>query len=118
MSMNLAAEYALIHTPIDPKAGAHRRTLAKAIGAACTIGKCTEPVAARRMCEKHYRRSQRKVAKHRGAVVADLEWILGTDQPDRVAERLGYSDADSLRGVLYRWGRSDLAVRLGMAGAA
>lgn len=116
--MSLAAEYALTRTPVDPKADAHRRELAKAIGATCGIGKCTEPVAARRMCENHYRRSQRKVAKHRGAVVGDLEWIIGTDRPDRIAQRLGYADVDSLRKVLYRWGRDDLARRLNAEDAA
>ena len=54
----------------------------------------------------------------RQATLEDLEWIIGTDNPDRIAGRLGYASADNLVRVLYRWGRPDLVARLVTAGAA
>lgn len=44
-------------------------------------------------------------------LVEDVEWLLGTDTPERIAARLGYS-IDSLVRRLQRNGRGDLADRL------
>lgn len=51
-------------------------------------------------------------AKHAAKVaelIEDLEWVAGTDHPERLAQRLGYSSAQVLSRSLYRWGRADLA---------
>lgn len=45
-------------------------------------------------------------------VIEDLEWIIGTDSPESVAERLGYRRLDTLQSSLRKWGRADLADRL------
>ena len=51
-------------------------------------------------------------AAERQSLIEDLEWIIGTDSPQHVAQRLGYANADNLWRVLCRWGRHDLAARL------
>ena len=52
--------------------------------------------------------AQRAQAR-RAAVIEDAEWIAGTDDPDRAANRLGYRNAETLVHLLNRWGRDDLA---------
>jgi hypothetical protein len=48
----------------------------------------------------------------RDETLEDVEWIIGTDAPDRIARRLGYERPESLIRSLARWGRHDLASRL------
>jgi hypothetical protein len=66
----------------------------------------------RRAGRNGLRRSLEAFADHRQALIEDLEWIIDTDSPEHVAQRLGYANADNLSRVLYRWGRNDLAARL------
>ena len=53
-----------------------------------------------------------KKAARRQAVIEDVEWVAGTDHPDNIARRLGYSGGDSLSKQLRNWGQRDLAARL------
>ena len=53
-----------------------------------------------------------KKAARRQAVIEDVEWVAGTDHPDNIARRLGYSNGDSLSKQLRNWGRHDLATRV------
>jgi len=46
-------------------------------------------------------------------VVEDLEHIIGTDNPESIAKRLGYGDPQSLMKALRRAGRHDLSQRFG-----
>jgi hypothetical protein len=79
---------------------------------------CVKQYLARRFCsnacgnEVKFEANRKAAAERRDAIIEDLEWILGTDNPDRVTRRLGYSDVENLRMVLRRWGREDLANRL------
>ena len=57
-------------------------------------------------------RSLERREQHKAATLEDLEWIIDTDHPERVAARLGYARPEYLIRCLYRWGRMDLAVRL------
>ena len=80
----------------------------------------------RRMCSTEcahaswWRQSKERVAAARMArtklrhdtVTAEVEFLLGTDSPDNIARRLGYSCADMLSKRLTEWGRTDLATRL------
>jgi AraC-like DNA-binding protein len=50
--------------------------------------------------------------KDRAEVIAQLEWIIDSDHPTRIAKRLGYERPESLIRSLARWGRHDLASRL------
>jgi hypothetical protein len=45
-------------------------------------------------------------------IIAETAWLIGTDQADRIAVRLGYCHAKSLARQLTRWGRPDLALQL------
>ena len=56
--------------------------------------------------------SNTKAARRRDQVIEDCEWLAGTDHPDNIARRLGYSDGDSLTKQLWNWGQRDLAARL------
>lgn len=42
-------------------------------------------------------------------VIAEVEWLMGTDSVERIARRLGYATPNSLARVLHREGRHDLA---------
>ena len=53
-----------------------------------------------------------KKAARRQAVIEDVEWVAGTDHPDNIARRLGYSDSNSLSKQLRNWSQRDLAARL------
>lgn len=79
-------------------------------------GGCSpSPRIRRGLCDKHYSRWQRHgdtstvlrglATRH---TVEDLEWILGTDHPERIARRLGRTPATLTR-MLERAGRHDLA---------
>ena len=48
----------------------------------------------------------------RDTLPAEVEHLLGTDRPDRIAQRLGYSNLNQLTSVLTRYGRPDLSRRL------
>ena len=43
-------------------------------------------------------------------VVEEVEFLLGTDSPESIAHRLGYSTGDNLARVLYRAERPELAL--------
>ena len=45
-------------------------------------------------------------------LIEDVEWIIGTDSPDSIARRLGYKRVRTLRDMLHRHGRPDLATQL------
>lgn len=49
--------------------------------------------------------------ERRQYVTGEVLHLLGTDWPDNIAKRLGYSDAASLNASLLKWGRRDLAAR-------
>lgn len=49
---------------------------------------------------------------HREYICQEIEFLAGTDHPENIAQRLGYSQYDNLRLVLRRWQRSDLVQRL------
>lgn len=80
----------------------------------------------RRMCSTEcahaswWRQSKERVAAARMArtnlrhdtVTSEVEFLLGTDSPDSIARRLGYSCADMVSKRLTEWGRTDLATRL------
>lgn len=67
-----------------------------------------------RVIPAHVRERQAaEAAQRRAAVIEDLEWIVGTAHPEDVAHRLGYASAKNLCRVLYKWGRGDLACKLG-----
>ena len=51
-------------------------------------------------------------ASRRDQVIEDCEWVAGTDHPDNIARRLGYSSEHSLTAQLQHWGQRDLAARL------
>lgn len=46
-------------------------------------------------------------------VVEELEHIIGTDNPESIAKRLGYEEPQSLMKALRRAGRHDLSQRFG-----
>jgi len=43
-------------------------------------------------------------------VISELDFLIGTDEPWSLAQRLGYPTTDALARMLYREGRPDLAV--------
>lgn len=47
--------------------------------------------------------------RRRAMVLEEIEFLVGTDSPERIAQRLGYDNLRHLRQLLRRWGRSDLA---------
>ena len=53
-----------------------------------------------------------RVIHSRQTVIEDVEWIIGTDSPESIAERLDYRCLDTLQSSLRKWGRADLADRL------
>ena len=56
--------------------------------------------------------SNTKAARRRDLVLEEVRWLAGTDHPDNIARRLGYSSGDSLSKQLRNWGQRDLAARL------
>ena len=48
-------------------------------------------------------------AEKRAALIEDVEFLLGKDEPWSIARRVGYSDVDALADRLRRCGRHDLA---------
>lgn len=48
-------------------------------------------------------------------VINEAEYLLGTDWPENIAHRLGYTNIDNLICALRRWGRPDLAERFNKA---
>ena len=97
----------------------HYRQLAST-GQACSVPDCDHPRHAGGMCTGHYQRAQKgapldkplRVIHSRQTVIEDVEWIIGTDSPESIAERLGYRRLDTLQSSLRKWGRADLADRL------
>ena len=51
-------------------------------------------------------------ASRRDLVLEEIRWLAGTDHPDNIARRLGYSSEHSLTAQLQHWGRHDLVARL------
>ncbi len=45
-------------------------------------------------------------------VIAEVEFLAGSDHPEAIAHRLGYGDPRNLERVLYRAGRGDLWQRI------
>ena len=79
----------------------------------CTVDGCDKPQRARQMCTTHYNRvvSGRDLGDphpQSERVIEDVEWIAGTDDPDSIATRCGFSGRKSLYDALRRWGRQDL----------
>lgn len=79
---------------------------------------------ARRYCDQECAKPARTRALTRGSkprnhaeLLEDLEWIIGTDHPDNIARRLGYSNAENLERVLHKWRRPDLAARVRVVAA-
>ena len=97
----------------------HYRQLAST-GQACSVPDCDHPRHAGGMCTGHYQRAQKgapldkplRVIHSRQTVIEDVVWIIGTDSPESIAERLGYRRLDTLQSSLRKWGRADLADRL------
>ena len=56
--------------------------------------------------------SNTKAARRRDLVLEEVRWLTGTDHPDNIARRLGYSSGVSLTKQLRNWGQRDLAARL------
>lgn len=54
----------------------------------------------------------RKYSARRQEIIGELEFLLGTDDQDSIARRLGYRSLNTLTKALHRWGREDLAERL------
>lgn len=80
---------------------------------ACTVDGCDKPQRARQMCTTHYNRvvSGRDLGDphpQSERVIEDVEWIAGTDDPDSIATRCGFSGRKSLYDALRRWDRQDL----------
>lgn len=80
---------------------------------ACTVDGCTKPQRCRKMCMTHYHRLM--AGRDLGdphpqseRVIEDVEWIAGTDDPDSIATRCGFSGRKSLYDALRRWDRQDL----------
>lgn len=48
-------------------------------------------------------------------LIAEVEWLIGTDTPERIAQRLGYTRTKSLCRRLERAGRYDLARRFDLS---
>lgn len=69
----------------------------------CTVNDCGKPATARGLRSTHYNPSH---------VVENVEWLIGTDKPERIAVRVGYPRLGDLAKALRRWGRDDLAIRL------
>ena len=56
--------------------------------------------------------SNTKAALRRDLVLEEVRFLAGTDHPDRLAARLGYSNGISLVTQLQHWRRYDLAERV------
>jgi hypothetical protein len=74
----------------------------------------------RRYCNRacQVAEQRRALADHRAHIIGEVEFLHGTDYPDAIARRLGYANADNLANLLYRWGRADVARRLGRSEVA
>lgn len=87
-------------------------------GATCSVPACDQLPHARTWCRIHWKRWRRTGTPHGNLsrpitdVIEDAEWLLGTDHPERIAQRLGYATVDTLRTTLRRNGRDDLAQQL------
>ena len=88
-----------------------------------TCGHCSKPLVTRFQvkfcnseCSSGARRSEatRPRGKRANAVIEDVQWIIGTDSPESIARRVGYSSVSSLTRSLTGWGERELALRLGM----
>lgn len=87
----------------------------------CSIAGCNKPFLALGFCATHYSRSRKGLpmdagllrGKHkREDVIEDVEWIVGTDNPESIARRLDYNSPHQLYEALRVWGRQDLINRL------
>ena len=73
--------------------------------AQCSVDGCTKALHTAGKCWGHY------TSDARDRVTEDAEWIAGTDHPEHIARRVGYTDAKQLYNALRRWGRQDLVDR-------
>ena len=62
----------------------------------------------RRNREQRERDAAKKFNPHQAYTCEEVEFLAGTDHPERIAVRLGYAEFDYLRTVLKRWRRRDL----------
>ncbi|GAA2182462.1 hypothetical protein GCM10009785_21870 [Brooklawnia cerclae] len=74
----------------------------------CSLRGCGRAAFNRGLCHTHWNkvRDQRYTTAQ---LLEDAAWLCGTDDPDRVANRLGYQTFESLRGTLNRFGATTLA---------
>ena len=103
------------------KCWGHYTEIRQALLGPCTVDGCTELQRCRGLCKTHYRRHMAgkpldapiptRTDRTRAHVLEDAEWIVGTDHPEHIARRVGYTDAKQLYDALRRWGRQDLVDR-------
>ncbi|GAA2178514.1 hypothetical protein GCM10009785_01370 [Brooklawnia cerclae] len=87
----------------------------------CDVEGCGLPHRSRGLCEMHYRRAKRAgqlpplppkapvaPGRRRLAVIEDAMWLAGTDSPEAIASRLGYTSWDSLEAALRPLGHAPL----------
>lgn len=126
--MNRHAEIELLMLPADPDAGKHYAALAIAIDGekGRTCEQCRKQYARTRGESKRHWQSRKfcgrtcaglaarikQAADKRAERIEDLEWLVGTDTPENISRRLGYSDLDTLIRSLQRWDRPDLLAKL------
>ena len=86
----------------------------------CTVDGCSGVHTAHGYCKKHYAKlrlygdplgvAADHNAERRGYIIGEVEWFLSFGiHPDVIARLLGYREAESLREMLRRWGRPELA---------
>ena len=107
------------------KCWSHYTEIRQALLGPCTVDGCTELQRCRGLCKTHYRRflaglplggpaiPGRRISSDaaRDRVIEDAEWIVGTDNPDHIARRVGFATTKQLYDALRRWGRQDLVDR-------
>ena len=86
----------------------------------CAVIGCHRPHVAKTLCGLHYSRMARgadllappRARKQTRRVLEDAEWLAGTDTPERIATRLGFTSWPALQQLLWRHGRQDLAAAI------
>lgn len=71
----------------------------------CNETGCTEEALTDGLCRSHQPpRHQKRIPVRQ--MVEELDWIVGTDWPDNIARRLGYTSTGSLERRLYTIART------------
>ena len=86
----------------------------------CKVIGCARPAQRRQLCHTHDRRMRHGVAplipirgrRSPQSVIEDMEWLAGTDTPERIATRLGFASWPTLEQLLWRHSRQDLAAAI------